>query len=101
MNIHPAASVAGTERAAARGGAREETLAADQAAANSPPARDAADATEMTGDRGGDGRQVLDEFTKRNSDETPDDETDEETDKEASPESGPDTQADGGIDFMA
>jgi len=73
MNINPsaAASVAGTSRAAARGGdadnqATEATR--QQSTAEKPGGKaadsNAVDAGDQTGDRGGNGRQTLDIFEK-------------------------------------
>ena len=76
MNINPsaaAASIAGTSRAAARGGeadsqATESTR--QQATAEKPGGKsadsNAIDAGEQTGDRDGNGRQVLDQFEHHN-----------------------------------
>jgi hypothetical protein len=70
MNIHPsAASLAGTSRAAARGGeadnqaseAANRQTVAEQPAGKSNDSN-ALDAGDPTGDRGGDGRQMLDVF---------------------------------------
>ena len=71
MNINPsaAASIAGTSRAAARGGeadgqAMESTR--QQSTAENPAGKSTQsseiDAGDQTGDRGGNGRQVLDRF---------------------------------------
>lgn len=70
MNINPAAaaSIAGTARAAGRGGESDNqtTEAARQQATSETPAgkssESAVDAGDQTQDRGGDGRQVLDVF---------------------------------------
>ena len=86
MNINPganasaAASVAGTSRAAARGGeadnqATEATR--QQAAADSPAGKSqeaTVDAGEQTNDRGGNGRQVLDVFEREEQDDLADQE---------------------------
>jgi hypothetical protein len=84
MNINPsaAASVAGTARAAARGGdsdnqASEATR--QQSTADAPGGKpsdsNAVDAGDQTGDRGGNGRQVLDIFERSEEDETNQEET--------------------------
>lgn len=71
MNINPnaAASVAGTSRAAARGGDADNQsteAASRQSAAEKPAGKatdsSAVDAGDQTGDRGGNGRQLLDVF---------------------------------------
>ena len=72
MNIHPtaaAASIAGTERAANRGGesdARRAEARRQQEVAEAPAGKsadsNAIDSGQETSDRGGDGRQVLDTF---------------------------------------
>ncbi|MEM9826755.1 MAG: hypothetical protein AAF958_09210 [Planctomycetota bacterium] len=72
MNIQPssAAAAAGTIRAAARGGNREEQMMAESKSATTELAgagNPAAEASGETGDRGGDGRQVLDEFESHDS----------------------------------
>jgi len=71
MNMNPAAaSIAGTSRAAARGGETDNqaTAATRQQAASDKPAGKSADAHvdagDQTGDRGGDGRQALDVFER-------------------------------------
>ena len=79
MNINPsaaAASVAGTGRAAARGGEADNqaTEATRQQATAEKPAgkasdSSAVDAGDQTEDRGGDGRQVLDVFEHTEQDE--------------------------------
>lgn len=78
MNINPAAAalIAGTARAAAKGGdsdARASQDTARQSAARAPGGKDAADtsieAGDQTSDRDANGRQVLDIF-ERNSDES-------------------------------
>ena len=71
MNINPnaAASVAGTSRAAARGGDadNQSTEAASRQSTAEKPAGKAADSSavdagDQTGDRSGNGRQLLDVF---------------------------------------
>lgn len=71
MNINPAAaaSVAGTSRAAARGGEADNQsteAASRQSAAEKPAGKStdssAVDAGDQTDDRGGNGQQVLDVF---------------------------------------
>ena len=72
VNIQPnaaAATVAGTSRAAARGGEADNqaTEATRQQSVSEKPAGKAADASaidagDQTGDRGGNGRQVYDRF---------------------------------------
>lgn len=72
MNINPtsaAASVAGTSRAAAKGGETDKQAVdatGKQSAAENPGGKssesNALDAGDQAGDRGGDGRQVLDVF---------------------------------------
>jgi len=72
MNIHPtaaAASIAGTERAANRGGesdARRAEASRQQQVADAPGGKsadsNAIDSGQETSDRGGDGRQVFDTF---------------------------------------
>ena len=80
MNINPsaAASVAGTGRAAARGGdadnqATESTR--QQSAADKPGGKaadsSAVDAGDQTGDRDGNGHQVLDVFERSGDQEDP------------------------------
>ncbi len=73
MNINPtaAASVAGTSRAAARGGESDNQAseATRQQSTSETPGGKGADANaveagDQSGDRGGDGRQVLDLFEK-------------------------------------
>ena len=74
MNINPsasAASIAGTGRAAARGGeADSQAVEAtrQQAAADKPGGKsadsNAVDAGDQTGDRHGNGRQMLDQFVR-------------------------------------
>ena len=84
MNINPsaAASVAGTAHAAARGGDADNqaTEATRQQSTKENPAGKAADsnavdAGDQTGDRGGNGRQVLDIFERTEEDETKQEET--------------------------
>ncbi|MGI9470692.1 MAG: hypothetical protein ACR2NZ_04100 [Rubripirellula sp.] len=71
MNINPsaAASIAGTSRAAARGGEADGQAiesSRQQSTAEKPGGKSAQsseiDAGDQTGDRGGNGRQVLDRF---------------------------------------
>ena len=78
MNVNPTAAsiVAGTSRAAARGGETDNQAseATRQQSRTDSPTGKAADSTEVdagdqTGDRGGNGRQVLDVFER--SDEEP------------------------------
>ncbi len=73
MNINPsaAAAVAGTSRAAARGGESDNqaTEARRQQSVSEKPGGKAADSSEIdagdqTGDRGGDGRQAMDVFER-------------------------------------
>ena len=72
MNINPsAASIAGTSRAAARGGEADNQAAEatrQQTAAEKPAGKDsesnAVDAGDQTDDRGGNGRQMLDTFER-------------------------------------
>ena len=76
MNINPAASIAGTARAAAKGGESDKQAAdatAKQASAKAPGGK-SEDVSQLepgdqAGDRGPDGRQVLDVF-ERSEDET-------------------------------
>lgn len=78
MNINPsaAASVAGTSRAAARGGEADNQAseaANRQSTAENPAGKandsSAVDAGDQTDDRGGNGRQVLDVFERKGGDE--------------------------------
>ena len=89
MNIQPnaaTAAIAGTERAAARGGesdAKRSEANRQKSVAESPDGK-AADSSEVdsgqeTADRGGDGRQVLDVFQRS---EDSQDETDQESDQQ-------------------
>ena len=74
MNINPsaaAASIAGTSRAAARGGEADSQAVEStrqQATADKPGGKsadsNAIDAGEQTGDRHGNGRQLLDQFER-------------------------------------
>jgi hypothetical protein len=91
MNINPsaAAAVAGTSRAAARGGeadnqATESTR--QQSAAETPGGKpsdsNAVDAGDQTGDRGGNGQQVLDIFERG-------DEEENEQQEDAAPNANP------------
>ncbi len=74
MNINPsaaAASIAGTSRAAARGGEADSQAiesTRQQATADKPGGKsadsNAIDAGDQTGDRHGNGRQVLDQFER-------------------------------------
>ncbi|TWU32856.1 hypothetical protein [Novipirellula artificiosorum] len=74
MNVQPnaaAASIAGTARAAARGGeadAKAADAASKQAITKQPAGKSsessAIDAGEQTSDRGGDGRQMYDTFER-------------------------------------
>lgn len=84
MNINPsaAANVAGTARAAARGGdADSQTAEANrqQSTAEKPAGKaadsSAVDAGDQSGDRGGNGRQVLDVFEKSEQDENQESQT--------------------------
>jgi hypothetical protein len=77
MNINPsaAASVAGTSRAAARGGEADSQAiesTRQQAKSESPGGKaadsNAIDAGDQTGDRHGNGRQVLDQFERQQED---------------------------------
>lgn len=92
MNINPsaAAAVAGTGRAAARGGESDNKAAEStrqQSAAEKPGGKaadsSALDAGDQAGDRSGDGRQTLDVF------EHSDDEGDPSTPEEPKPEAKP------------
>ena len=85
MNINPgaAASVAGTSRAAARGGETDNQASEatrQQSAADNPAGKaadsSAVDAGDQTSDRHGNGRQVLDIF-ERSEDAKPDDQQEE------------------------
>ena len=98
MNINPsaAASIAGTSRAAARGGesdgqAIESTR--QQATAEKPGGKSAQsseiDAGDQAGDRGGNGRQVLDHFEKS------EDQENQESPKSSITESEPPTTGPG------
>tara|TARA_R110002049_G_scaffold305056_1_gene500981 strand:- start:16568 stop:16903 length:336 start_codon:yes stop_codon:yes gene_type:complete len=79
MNIQPsaaAASIAGTDRAATRGGeadAKRGEASRQQSAAEAPGGKaadsSALDSGQETADRGGDGRQVLDIFEQSAKDE--------------------------------
>ena len=80
MNINPsaAASVAGTSRAAARGGEAENQASEAtnrQSAAESPGGKatdsSAVDAGDQTDDRDGNGRQLLDVFERSGDQEEP------------------------------
>ena len=94
MNINPAAaaSIAGTSRAAGRGGesdnqATEATR--KQSAADSPGGKTSevtVDAGDQTQDRGGDGRQVLDVFEQTEGTEEQPEEQEEKRSGGASPE---------------
>ena len=84
MNINPsaAAAVAGTSRAAARGGEADNQASEatrQKSAAETPGGKpldsNAVDAGDQTGDRGGNGRQVLDIFERSEEDETKQEET--------------------------
>lgn len=87
MNIHPAAaaSIAGVSRAASRGGdadnqaieATRQQSAAEKPAGKSPEA--AVDAGDQTDDRGGDGRQVLDVFERKEKHPQPQDDAESTT----------------------
>lgn len=78
------ASLAGTARAAARGGESDKQAAeasrqqqsAEKPAGQSPETQ--VDAGDETGDRGGDGRQVLDRFEQRASDGEPEDDAEDQ-----------------------
>ena len=93
MNINPnaAASVAGTSRAAARGGDTDAKVAEStrqQSTAETPGGNQgdgAVDAGEQADDRHGDGRQTLDVFERsESSDEHPSGESEERTRRSAS-----------------
>lgn len=81
MNVYPSpgvtASIAGTARAAARGGETDNqaTEATRRQAIHEQPAGRSAeghvDAGEQTDDRGGDGRQALDSFVRDQEPEQP------------------------------
>ena len=100
MNIQPsaaAASIAGTDRAAARGGeadAKRSEAMRQKAVSESPGGKatdsSAIDSGQETTDRGGDGRQVLDMFEKSNK---PDEET---VDDQNSPRQGINSDTQGG-----
>ena len=71
INVHAAASVAGTARAAARGGEADAQAAEatrQQSTAEAPGGKpadsSAVDAGDQTGDRDGHGQQVLDVFER-------------------------------------
>lgn len=94
MNINPsaAASVAGTSRAAARGGEADNQASeatSKQGTAEKPGGKasdsSAVDAGDQAGDRHGDGRQVLDVFEHSEQEETSEQETDTNR-RPASPE---------------
>ena len=79
MNINPsaAASVAGTAHAAAKGGEadnRASESGRQQSTVDAPAGKaadsNAVDAGDQTGDRGGDGRQVLDLFQRSDEEQT-------------------------------
>lgn len=104
MNINPAAaaSVAGTSRAAARGGEADNQAseATKRQSTAEQPAGKAVDSSEVdagdqTGDRGGNGRQVLDVFDHE--------ENEPESDDSAATERPPNNASDedGHIDFTA
>ncbi len=100
MNINPsaaAASIAGTSRAAARGGEADSQAVEStrqQATAEKPGGKsgdsNAIDAGDQTGDRHGNGRQMLDQFERH-------DDADESTATDGQPdyESRSDTDAQG------
>ena len=81
MNINPsgaAASIAGTSRAAARGGEADAQVVEStrqQATADKPGGKsadsNAIDAGEQTGDRHGNGRQLLDQFERHKDGDEP------------------------------
>ncbi len=85
LNINSAASIAGTSRAAAKGGehdAQASETANRQITRDSPAGKpndsSAIDAGEQTGDRGGNGKQMLDVFQHgedQEQQESPPDET--------------------------
>ncbi|MCG8650201.1 MAG: hypothetical protein MI861_10220 [Pirellulales bacterium] len=98
VNINPNAAsiVAGTARAAARGGEADNQAAQAsnrQAVSESPGGKDsesnALDAGDQTGDRGGDGRQTLDVFEKSESSDS------EDQQSEATEDSGGSASNDG------
>ena len=107
MNINPlpAAAVAGTSRAAAKGGDHDKQVsdaAAKQTAAKSPTGKSESaeqlDAGDPTQDRGGDGRQSLDVFESTSEEEN----VDESDSPSAVPRRSADgTVSDGHVDFDA
>lgn len=109
MNIVPSGaivSIAGTSQAVAKGGETEKQATdatSKQAAADAPAGKSEVQSLEAgakTGDRGGDGRQLLDTFEKH--DDEPESESDTESKSESpAPDQTPGRAADGHIDFTA
>ena len=103
MNINPsaaAASIAGTSRAAARGGEADSQAVEStrqQATADKPGGKsadsNAIDAGEQTGDRHGNGRQLLDQFERH--DDVDESKADDADDVEAEQESPADDDGQG------
>ena len=94
MNINPsaAASLAGTGRAAAKGGESDGQAiesSRQQSRAEKPGGKSsqssAIDAGDQTGDRGGNGRQVLDRFERSDS---PEESPTEESPNRSAPSTG-------------
>ncbi len=106
MNINAssaASQVAGTSLAAAKGGEtdKQATDATAKQSVSDRPAGKAAEASAVdagveTGDRGGDGRQVLDTFERHG-----DKRHEEETDATSNEKSTPAIKTDGHLDFEA
>ena len=97
MNINPsaAASLAGTGRAAAKGGEADGQAienSRQQSRADKPGGKSSQsneiDAGDQTGDRGGNGRQVLDRFERSDSSE-------EHSTEESAPRNSPSTGSSG------
>lgn len=95
MNINPsaAASVAGTARAAARGGEADNqaTESSRQQSVKETPAGKAADSSavdagDQTDDRGGNGRQLLDYFESSDEQQEEDEQNSPAQPRSASPE---------------
>ncbi len=109
MNINPsaAASVAGTSRAAARGGESENQSAEatkQQAKSDAPGGKGgdtaAVDAGDHADDRYGDGRQTLDTFERSDSEEKPE-ETKEQAETPTAPLSTDEPESGGHLDLQA
>lgn len=105
MNIVPSgaiAGIAGTSQAAAKGGEADKQATdatSKQVAAEKPAGKSELqplDAGAKTGDRGGDGRQLLDVFEKHDDDAEPEPETPKQK-----PDDLANQAADGHIDFTA